>query len=204
MSHWAMLPLPGITRQSIYICPSDRYCGKYGHNTCPWKGINDLKGTRECRNKWLKTNNSWKIGNSSKELVINSVSMVNISLKHSTTRSTETQSLMILIFSVPQLIKLRLCGPPKPLHENACIFTLKLPVLLFRETLIWGRSLMFSLLGASSKSFLLLNFDWVVSFTWNRPGNKPILEVIQRECNHIYKGPIRILYGFSRVVLPRC
>jgi len=85
--------------------------------------IKDPKGTKECRNityyqarEVTISNISWK------------VSMVNISLKHSTTRCTETQRLMILTFSAPQLIKLRLCKPPKPLHEYACIFTLKLEV----------------------------------------------------------------------------
>ena len=85
--------------------------------------IKDPKGTKECRNityyqarEVTISNISWK------------ASMVNIRLKHSTTRCTETQRLMILTFSAPQLIKLRLCKPPKPLHEYACIFTLKLEV----------------------------------------------------------------------------
>ena len=38
------------------------------------------------------------------------------------------------------------------------------PILLFRETLFWERSLVFSLLAASNKSFLLLLFGLVESF----------------------------------------
>ena len=38
------------------------------------------------------------------------------------------------------------------------------PILLFLETLFWKRSLMFSLLPASNKSFLLLMFGLFVSF----------------------------------------
>lgn len=85
----------------------------------------DPKGTKECRNLTYYQAREVTIANISWK-----VSMVNISLKHSTTRSTETQRLMILTFSAPQLIKLRLCGPPKPLHEYTCIFTLKLEVFL--------------------------------------------------------------------------
>ena len=35
-------------------------------------------------------------------------------------------------------------------------------ILLFRETLLWERSVMFSFLAASNKSFLLFLFDLVV------------------------------------------
>ena len=85
--------------------------------------IKDPKGTKECRNITYYQAAEVTIANISCK-----VSVVNISLKHSTTRCTETQRLMILTFSAPQFIKLRLCEPPKPLHEYACIFTLNLEV----------------------------------------------------------------------------
>ena len=80
------------------------FCGlSPGHNPCSWivSVISDLKGTKECRDKQLL---SGERSNNSKDNVSvvktqGSVSMVKISLKSLSTRSTETQGMMMLIFS---------------------------------------------------------------------------------------------------------
>ena len=94
--------------------------------------MNDLKGKKECRNNWLL---SGKRSNKSKDnksfiKTPSSVSVVKISLKCSTTRQTGTWGMMMLTFSNPCdfiQLKLGLCSFPKPLHEYACVLSLKLP-----------------------------------------------------------------------------
>ena len=81
-------------------------------------------------------------------------------------------------FSQPNLDSLNHCPSStlnspllKPLQEYEYAIPIlllnihvPLAILLFRETVLWGKSLVFSLLAASNKFFFLLLFGLVVSF----------------------------------------
>ena len=81
-------------------------------------------------------------------------------------------------FSQPNLDSLNRCPSSmlnspllKPLQEYEYAIPIPLlnihvplAILLFRETVLWGKSLVFSLLGASNKFFFLPLFGLVVSF----------------------------------------
>ena len=91
--------------------------------------INDVKGTKECRDTACFQARKVTIATSVVKIP-SSVFMVKISLQCSTTRSTRTLGRMTLTFSDPpdfSQLKLGLCLPPKCLHEYACTFSLKLP-----------------------------------------------------------------------------
>ena len=64
-------------------------------------------------------------------------------------------------------------GPQRVGHDwatNTPILSLKMsPVLQFREILLWERSLVFFLLAASNKSFLLLIIAWLCLLTQQPP-----------------------------------